>query len=78
MPASLRRIRETMKVQPTARDKGLKLTLTVVAYDNGMMEVDGVPMRTPETGWVDAATVLVGTLNEFQDQFIKRQKQRTA
>lgn len=76
MPASLRRIRETMQVKPTARDKGLKLTLTVVAYDNGMIEVDGVPMRTPDTGWLDAASVAVATLNEFQDQVAKRRKDR--
>lgn len=77
MPASLKRIRETMQVQPTARDKGLKLTLTVVAYDNGIIEVDGVPMQDPETGWLGAAETCVATLGEFNRQFIKRQKQRT-
>lgn len=48
MPASLKRIRETMKVEPTARNKGLKLTIAVVAYDSGMIEVDGVPMASPD------------------------------
>jgi hypothetical protein len=72
MPASLKRIRENMKVQPTARDKGLKLTLTVVAYDNGIIEVDGVPMTRPKAGWLDAAENVVVVLNEFQRQAAKR------
>lgn len=44
-PAALDRIRESMTVQPTARDKGLRLTVEVVAYDNGMIQVDGVPIN---------------------------------
>lgn len=74
MPASLKRIRETMKVEPTARNKGLKLTLTVVAYDSGMIEVDTVPMASPESGWTDAAEVLMTTLNEFHTQVRKRRR----
>jgi len=76
MPASLKRIRENMKVQPTARDKGLKLTLTVVAYDNGLIEVDGVPMTSPAAGWLDAAENVLTILNEFQRQAARR-PQRT-
>jgi hypothetical protein len=72
MPATLKRIRETMKVQPTSRNKGVKLTMTVVAYDNGIIEVDGVPMATPESGWTDAAEVLMTTLNEFHRQVRRR------
>jgi hypothetical protein len=72
MPASLSRVRKSMKVAPTPRDKGLKLTLTVVAYDNGMVEVDGVPMASRESGWVDAAEMLIVTLNEFRRRALKR------
>jgi len=72
MPATLKRLRETMKVEPTARNKGLKLTVTVVAYDTGMIEVDGVPMASPASGWTDAAEVLMSTLNEFHTQVRKR------
>jgi hypothetical protein len=43
MPASIRRIRDSWNVKPTARDKGLTLTIKVTAYDNGMVEVDGIP-----------------------------------
>lgn len=73
MPATLRRIREEMTVKPTPHAKGLRLTITVQAYDNGMVEVDGVPMESPATGWTDAAEVLAITLNEFHRQAIKRQ-----
>jgi hypothetical protein len=72
MPASLNRVRKSMKVAPTARDKGLKLTLTVVAYDTGMVTVDGYPMTNPESGWVDAAEMLIVTLNEFRRQASRR------
>lgn len=37
MPARLPRIRENMKVKPTARNKGLELTVKAIAYDNGMI-----------------------------------------
>jgi hypothetical protein len=77
MPASLKRIRENIKVKPTARDKGLELNMKVVAYDNGLIEVDGVPMTSPEAGWLDAAENVLTILNEFQRQAAKRQKQRT-
>ena len=72
MPASLKRIRENMKVKPTARNKGLQLTISVVAYDTGMIEVDGVPMTTPEAGWIDAAENVVCILNEFRRQAARR------
>lgn len=45
MPASLKRIRETMDVEPTPRNKGLTLTLKLTAYDNGMLELDTVPLN---------------------------------
>ena len=45
MPASLERIRRTMNVKPTTKDKGLELTLRVVAYDKGLVEVDTVPIN---------------------------------
>jgi len=44
-PASIKRIRECWNVKPTPRDKGLTLTVKVTAYDNGMVEVDGIPIN---------------------------------
>ncbi len=76
MPATLKRIRETMSrtVKQTPRNKGLKLTITVDAYDNGLIDVDGIPMESPETGWTDAAEVIAITLNEFHRQVLARRK----
>src|SRR5258705_9712314 len=79
MPASLDRIRESMTVQPTAQDKGLRLTIEVVAYDNGMIQVDGVPINVSPTydegeGWLGAAEVAVATIGELRRQTIRRRR----
>ncbi len=55
-PGTLKRIRDEMTVKPTSRDKGLTLTITVTAYDNGMIKVDGQPINQapdydPGHGW---------------------------
>lgn len=73
MPGSIERIRDGMKVEPTPRDKGLTLTITVTAYDNGMIQVNGVPINEaphydPGHGWLGAAEIVVATLNEFRHQ----------
>lgn len=78
MPARLPRIRENMKVKPTARNKGLELTVKVIAYDNGMIAVDGVPMTTPEAGWIDAAENMITILNEFRRQADKRKRETSS
>ena len=72
MPASLDRIRRSMSVEPTRRDKGLVLTLRVVAYDNGMVEVDGIPINAGPPyddvdGWLGATDVITTTLREFRN-----------
>lgn len=68
-----------MTVQPTARDKGLRLTLEIVAYDNGMIQLDGVPINaSPDyddvEGWLGATEVAVATINEFRRQFLRRRR----
>jgi hypothetical protein len=81
MPASLNRIRETMDVKPTPRNKGLTLTLKLTAYDNGMLELDTVPLNDHHsdddvTGWLAAAEVITATLNEFHRQVTARVDER--
>jgi hypothetical protein len=81
MPASLNRIRETMDVKPTPRNKGLTLTLKLTAYDNGMLELDTVPLNDHNndddvTGWLAAAEVITATLNEFHRQVTARAGER--
>jgi hypothetical protein len=70
-----------MKVRPTPKDKGLVLDIEVVAYDNGMVQVDGIPINAspnydPADGWLSAAEVMVLTLNEFRRQADARKRQR--
>lgn len=79
MPASIKRIRESWNVKPTARDKGLTLTVKVAAYDNGMVEVDGIPINAEPSydqghGWLGAADVITTTLNEFRKDGAARRK----
>ncbi len=83
MPGGLDRIRKTMKVTPTPRDKGLELDLRVVAYDNGMVEVDGVPVNDGPPfdqgeGWLGAVEIAVSTLNELRRQAETRKKSHAA
>ena len=78
MPGSLERIRNSMSVERTPRDKGLVLTVRVTAYDNGMVQVDGIPINaSPDydqaDGWLSAAEVTVMTINEFRRQAAARQ-----
>jgi hypothetical protein len=80
MPGTLKRIRDEMDVKPTPRDKGLTLTLRVTAYDNGMIEVDGVPINVapaydPGHGWLGAAETALLTLSEFRKP-AERRKQK--
>jgi hypothetical protein len=78
MGASVDRIRRTMHVERTPRDKGLELTIRVVAYDNGMLELDGVPINSsrdgydPVDGWLGTAEVITATLVEFRRQVQRR------
>jgi hypothetical protein len=77
MPASLDRIRESMTVQPTPRNKGLQLTLNLVAYDNGMIQLDGIPINVAPDyddgeGWLGVAEVAIATINEFRRQVERR------
>ena len=76
MGASLKRIRESMDVKPTARDKGLMLTLRLVAYDNGIVELDGIPVSQlpDDDGWLAGAEVALQTMDEFRRQVVRRRK----
>jgi hypothetical protein len=66
-----------MNVEPTPQNKGLRLTLQIDAYDNGMVNVDGIPMSHHITGdrtdvWLHALTTAVITFEEFQRQVMAR------
>lgn len=81
MPASIKRIRESWNVKQTARDKGLTLTIRVTAYDNGMVEVDGIPINVEPKydqghGWLGAVDVITTTLQEFRKDSEKRKAEK--
>jgi hypothetical protein len=63
----IREIEQAMR--PTPGGAGLELTITITAYDKGMIQVDGVPMAG--NGWLSAAEVVVQKLTEFRRQ-VKR------
>lgn len=57
VPGTLKRIRQEMSVKPTPRGKGLTLTVRITVYDNGMIEVDSIPINEaphydPGHGWL--------------------------
>lgn len=81
MGASIDRIRDEMKVKPTAQDKGITLTLTVTAYDNGMVAVNGTPINCQPNydqghGWLGASAVVTETLVEFRKMAATRRRRR--
>jgi hypothetical protein len=82
MPASLEKVRSVMNVKPTSQGKGLTLTITVDAYDNLLLRVDGVPMTgmpirgTEAAGWRDVTTTVMVTLEEFGRQVDARRAAR--
>ncbi len=82
MPASIKRVRESWNVKQTARNKGITLTIKVTAYDNGMVEVDGIPINLAPHydaggGWLGAADVITTTLSEFRKESVKRRSTKS-
>ena len=81
MPASLDRIRRTMDVTRSPRDKATILTLRIGAWDNGMISLDGVPINDSSTGydesegWLGAVETALITIHEFRRQVISRQRE---
>jgi hypothetical protein len=68
-----------MWVTPTPKGKGLELTLRLIAYDNGMIQLDGIPINaSPDydgvDGWLGATEVAVATINEFRRQVVRRRR----
>jgi hypothetical protein len=81
MPASLDSIRKEVPVEETPERVGLQITLTITAYDNGLVKVGKRPIsqRLPggdyETGsgWIGAAEYVTSCLAELQRRVVRRQ-----
>lgn len=85
MPARQPRLQDESTIKPTARDKGLEMTIRIVAYDSGLVEVDGTPMsqerrddgRYEETdGWIDAHLVMAQKIVLLRRQVRRRRAQK--
>jgi hypothetical protein len=80
MPVSKERLAKSLHVTDTPRHGGLVLTITVKAYDNGMIEIDGIPVDSTEdydkgAGWLGAAETITSTLNEFRRRVERRARE---
>jgi len=56
-----------MKIERTPKDAGLQTEIKIVAYDNGMMMVNGIPVRGTRN-WPMAFEVVVAMVNYFYTQ----------
>jgi hypothetical protein len=82
MPATLKSVRAKTDIRPTPEDKGLQMTITVKAYDSGLVEVDGRPINQSLPsggydqghGWLGAAEHITLKLGELRRQATTRQK----
>ena len=70
MAYTIESIRKELDVSVTERDRGLIMTLKVVAYDNGMITVNerviNSPGSDPATAWLGANEVIGGHLSAFR------------
>jgi hypothetical protein len=76
MPRSRKQIRKTMDIKLTPQGKGLATTISLIAYDKGMIQVNGTPVRGTNN-WPMAIEVIVSMVNEFYAQ-VEQRKHRTA
>ncbi len=69
-----------MEVKETRDNKGLTCTLTITAYDNGLVYVNTRPvgeLTDPIIGWVGANEIIASSLSEFYHQVAARRKSKT-
>jgi hypothetical protein len=83
MPATPERLRREMDIKSTPKDVGLTLTITLTAYDTGMLMVDGTPMVDHQKdddahAWLTAGMVLAQKIRDFQRVVAKRQMEKRA
>jgi hypothetical protein len=68
MPVTIDGVRKLLDVQPSPEDKGLTLTIKVTAYDNGVVTINGRPLRVERDlglGLVAAVEHTAAQLGEF-------------
>jgi hypothetical protein len=68
MPVTIDGVRKLLKVEPSPEDKGLTLTVRVTAYDNGVVTINGRPLRVERDlglGLLAASEHTAAHLGEF-------------
>jgi hypothetical protein len=79
MPVTIHGVRKLLDVQPSPEDAGLTMTVRVTAYDNGIVAVNGQPMRVDRDlgrGLLAAAEHFAAQAGEFARLVQKRRAER--
>jgi len=68
-------------IKPTKRDNGLELTIQVVAFDNGLITVNRIPIRDASLShspWLSASRMMLEMLERLADKSKARDAARAA
>jgi hypothetical protein len=68
-------IKKSTRIVETRDGKGLRLTIDVVAYDNGQLYIDGMPMMdrvAAAVAWTRTVETCAGKVIALQWQVAKR------
>jgi len=80
MPVSHENIRAETLIEETPENKGLIMTITITAYDTGLLQVGprvgdrGPRVVDPTDGWLGVAELLMQKLNELQHRAAARNR----
>jgi hypothetical protein len=66
--------RESTDIRPTAKDKGLEMTIVVKCYDNGQTYIDGGPTMGGTS--IETALNAAATLTQKLGELLSRQSAR--
>ncbi len=67
-----RTVRENFKIVPTPENKGLSMTIDIKLYDNGLANINGIPMGVPYNPMLTASRLISQALEELQHASNKR------
>jgi prevent-host-death family protein len=79
MTPTLKSFREEADIRPTPEDRGLQLTVTITAYDKGLIQVSrktGHRVIDAKDGWLGVAEYITLQLRELQRQSAARQEKK--
>jgi hypothetical protein len=79
MPVTIDGVRKLLDVEPSPEDAGLTMTMRVTAYDNGIVTVNGQPMRVERDlgrGLLAATEHFAAQAGEFARLVLERRAER--